>query len=317
MNDSPMKVLISDPLPPQTREILEKAGLLVVEGEDQVDASLGSISGWILRSGTQITAEVLDRAPGLKCICRAGAGVDNIDCDAAADRGILVMNTPAANSNAAAEQALGLMFALARNIPQGHLAMTEGGWGRKELVGIELAGRTLMVLGLGKIGRRVCKKANALGMTVVACDPVVGAEVASSCGAELISLEDALGRADFISLHPPLNDSTIGMVNDEFLARCKDGVRIVNVSRGPVIEEAALLKGLESGKVAGAALDVYAEEPPAADHPYRQHARVICTPHLGASTVEAQDNVGTQSAHQVVAFLTEARVEHAVNAPGL
>ena len=317
MTDPAKKVLISDPLPAETRAILERAGLEVVEGADQIEAHLGSISGWILRSGSKITAEVLDQAKELKCICRAGAGVDNIDCDAAANRGVLVMNTPSANSNAAAEHALGLMFAMARNIPQGHGGMANGEWGRKALVGIELEGKTLVVLGLGKIGQRVCRKASALGMSVIGCDPFVSAADASACGAELVELDDALIRADFITLHPPLNDSTLGMVNHQFIGRCKDGVRIVNVSRGPVIDEASLLAGLESGKGAGAALDVFAEEPPVADHPFRTHPKIICTPHLGASTVEAQDNVGTQSAHQVVGFLTESRIEHAVNAPGI
>ena len=317
MNDSVKTVLISDPLPAETRNILEQGGLQVVEGADQIEANLSTISGWILRSGTQITSDLLDRASQLKCICRAGAGVDNIDCDAAADRGVLVMNTPSANSNAAAEQSVALMFALARNIPQGHQGMAGGGWDRKALVGIELEGKTLVVVGLGKIGQRVCKKASALGMSVIGCDPFVSEDEASGCGAKLMDLDAALAHADFISLHPPLNDSTRGMINDEFLGSCKSGVRIVNVSRGPVIDEPALLAALESGQVAGAALDVFPEEPPAADHPFRNHPKIVCTPHLGASTVEAQDNVGTQSAHQVVAFLNEGQIGNAVNAPSL
>ncbi|MEC9476236.1 MAG: hydroxyacid dehydrogenase [Planctomycetota bacterium] len=310
-------VLISDPLPAATNQIIEDAGYQVIEGADQVPAGLGSISGWILRSGTQITAELLDQAPGLKCICRAGAGVDNIDCDAAADRGVLVMNTPTANSNAAAEHAIGLMFSLARNIPQGHGKMASGGWDRKELVGVELEGKTLVVIGLGKIGQRVCRKGNALGMNVIGCDPFVNEAEASSFGAELSTQESALGRADFISLHPPLNDSTRGMVNDDFISNCKDAVRIVNVSRGPVIDQDSLIRGLDSGRVAGAALDVFDQEPPPEDDPFRNHPGIICTPHLGASTVEAQDNVGTQSAHQVVAFLSAGTIENAVNAPRL
>ncbi|MGE4619012.1 MAG: hydroxyacid dehydrogenase, partial [Planctomycetota bacterium] len=263
------------------------------------------------------TADLLDQAPDLKCICRAGAGVDNIDCDAAADRGVLVMNTPSANSNAAAEHSVGLMFALARNIPQGHGKMSSGGWDRKKLVGIELEGKTLVVIGLGKIGQRVCRKGSALGMTVIGCDPYVNEADTRALGAEFAELNDALAQADFISLHPPLNDATRGMVNDDFIASCKDGVRIVNVSRGPVIDQAALIRGLDSGKVGGAALDVFSEEPPAEDDPFRNHPGIICTPHLGASTVEAQDNVGTQSAHQVVAYLSEGQVENAVNAPRL
>ncbi len=310
-------VLISDPLPVVTKQILLEAGLKVIEGVDQLESSLGSISGWILRSGTQITADLLDKAPNLRCICRAGAGVDNIDCDAAAERGVLVMNTPAANSNAAAEHAIGLLFALARNIPQGYAKMCTGGWDRKNLVGVELEGKTLVVIGLGKIGQRVCCKGNGLGMTVLGCDPFVTAVDIASVPAQLEELDVALPRADFITLHPPLNDETRGMVDDDFIARCKDGVRIVNVSRGPVVDASALMRGIDSGKVAGAAIDVYDQEPPAEDDPFRSHPGIICTPHLGASTVEAQNNVGIQSAQQIVAFLAEGKVENAVIAPRL
>lgn len=317
MTSQEATILISDPLPAATNQILVDAGFQVLEGPDHIPGNLGSISGWILRSGTQIDAELLDQAPGLKCICRAGAGVDNIDCDAAADRGVLVMNTPSANSNAAAEHAIALMFAMARNIPQGHGKMTSGGWDRKKLVGVELEGKTLVVIGLGKIGQRVCRKGNALGMKVIGCDPFVNEGETQSFGAEYSDQESALSRADFISLHPPLNDSTRGMVNDDFIAQCKDGARIVNVSRGPVIDQASLIRGVDSGKIAGAALDVFAEEPPPENDPFRNHPSIICTPHLGASTVEAQDNVGTQSAHQVVGFLTSGTIENAVNAPRL
>ena len=317
MNASETTVLISDPLPVATKQILVGAGLKVIEGVDQVESSLGSISGWILRSGTQITAELLDKAPDLRCICRAGAGVDNIDCDAAAERGVLVMNTPAANSNAAAEHAIGLMFALARSIPQGHARMSTGGWDRENLIGVELEGKTLLVIGLGKIGQRVCCKGSGLGMKVLGCDPFVNAEDIASVPVELEELDGALSRADFITLHPQLNDATRGMVDDDFIARCKDGVRIVNVSRGPVIDASALVRGIDSGKVAGAAIDVYDQEPPAEDDPFRSHPGIICTPHLGASTVEAQHNVGIQSAHQMVAFLAEGKIENAVNAPRL
>ena len=308
-------VLISDPLPEATAEILRGAGLEVIVGADQVDSSLPEISGWILRSGSQITRELLEKAPNLKCICRAGAGVDNIDCDAAAEMGVQVMNTPAANSNAAAEHAVGLLFAVARNVGQGHLGMSQGGWDRKQLVGVELEGKTLVVVGMGKIGQRVCRKASGVGMTVIGCDPFVEEEVCQENGATLAPLEQALSQADFISLHPPLNDHTRGMVNEEFLNQCKPGVRIVNVSRGPVIDSAALLKALDNGQVAGAGLDVFVEEPPAVDDPLRSHPGVLCTPHLGASTVEAQDNVGLQSAQQVAAFLLEGQVQHPVNEP--
>ncbi|OUU26258.1 MAG: hypothetical protein CBC13_00660 [Planctomycetia bacterium TMED53] len=308
-------VLISDPLPPATEEILRNAGLEVIVGGDKLEESLPSISGWILRSGTQITSDLLDQAANLRCICRAGAGVDNIDCDAAAERGVLVMNTPAANSNAAAEHAIALMFAVARNVGQGHLGMTQGGWDRKALVGVELEGKTLVVVGMGKIGQRVCRKANALGMKVIGCDPFVDAAVCEANGASHSALDSALPEADFISLHPPLNDQTRGMVNDEFLGGCKKGVRIVNVSRGPVIDSAALIRAVDSGQVAAAGLDVFVEEPPAEDDPLRSHPAILCTPHLGASTVEAQDNVGLQSAQQVAAFLLEGQVQHPVNEP--
>jgi len=316
MSDFPFKILISDPLPGIAREILEESGQVeVIDCPESIDGCLASIDGWIIRSGSKITEEVLARAPKLKCICRAGAGVDNIDCDAAAARGVTVMNTPAANSNAAAEHAIALMFAIARQIPFSHAVMAEGGWDRNKFVGIELAGKCLLVLGRGKGGKGVARKGVALGLKVLGVDPFIDTDSVRQDGVELVSLARGLPRADFISLHTPLNDETRGLVGDEFLRQCKAGVRIINVSRGPVIDEEALFSALESGKVGGAALDVFESEPPAENSPLRGHPAIVCTPHLGASTVEAQLNVGIASAHQLLGYLRKGVVENRVNEP--
>lgn len=314
MSDSTFKILISDPLPRIVREILEESGQVeVIECPGSIEDHLGEIDGWIIRSGSQITADVLERAPNLKCVCRAGAGVDNIDLDSAAARGVIVMNTPAANSNAAAEHAIALMFACARQIPFSHSTMAQGGWDRKKFTGVEVASKCLLVLGLGKVGLGVARKGVALGMDVLGVDPFVDTNTAKECGVELVSIEEGLPRADFISLHTPLNDETRGLVGTEFLEQCKQGVRIINVSRGAVINDEALLVAVTSGKVAGAGLDVFEEEPPPADSPLRGHPAIVCTPHLGASTVEAQLNVGIASARQMLDYLRNGVVQNGVN----
>jgi len=307
------RVLISDPLPPVVREILEKTGRIdVLEGQEPIATELPSIHGWIIRSATKIDAAALGRATALKCICRAGAGVDNVDLKAAAARGIVVMNTADANSNAAAEHTIGLMLALARHIPAAARSMAEGKWDRAAFTGVELAGKTLAVIGLGKIGRGVAAKARGLGMRVIGFDPVAPHDETAALGVERFPLLEIWPRADFITVHVPLNDETRGLVGRESLSHCKYGVRVVNCARGGIVDIPALLEGLESGRVAGAAIDVYEVEPLAGDSPLRTHPRIVCTPHLGASTVEAQDNVGLMSAEQIRDCLLSGEIRNRV-----
>ncbi len=307
------RVLISDPLPPIVRDILEDAGRFeILEGQEPIASELPSVHGWIVRSGTTVDASAFERASSLKCVCRAGAGVDNVDLAAAARHDVVVMNTADANANAAAEQSIALMFAMARHTPAAHQSMAEGRWDRKTYAGIELAGKTLGVIGLGKIGRGVATKARGLGMRVIGFDPVTPADVTAPLGVERVELDALWPKADFISLHVPLNDATRGMIGRENLDRCKDGVRVVNCARGGVVDVEGLIEAVESGKVAQAALDVYEPEPLAEDSPLRGHKNIICTPHLGASTAEAQLNVGVMSAEQVRDFLIDGEIRNRV-----
>ena len=307
------RVLISDPLPPMVREILEETGKIeVLEGQGPIETDLPSIHGWIVRSGTTVDAASIERATNLRVVCRAGAGVDNVDIPAATARDVIVMNTADANANAAAEQSIALMFALARHTPAAHQSMVEGRWDRKAYVGIELAGKTLGVIGLGKIGCGVATKARGLGMRIVGYDPFTPEDVTNALGIERVELDAIWGQSDFISLHVPMNDATKHLIGRENLSRCRDGVRIVNCARGGVVDPEAILEGVENGKVAGAALDVYDPEPLAEDSPLRRHERIICTPHLGASTVEAQRNVGVMSAEQVRDCLISGEVRNRV-----
>ncbi|MFQ5655228.1 MAG: phosphoglycerate dehydrogenase [Planctomycetota bacterium] len=318
MPEASLHVLISDPLPPDARGLLEETGhIRVTEQREGIEELLPVIHGWILRSGTRITADLLELATELRCICRAGAGVDNIDREAATRRGVVVMNTPDANSRAAAEHTIALLLALARNVPFAHATMAKGGWDKSAYVGVEVEGKHLGIVGLGKIGRIVARKARGLGMEVIGVDPFVSPEVAAGLGVELSTLEAMLPRVDFLALHTPLTDGTRGLINKESVARCRRGIRIINCSRGGVVDEAALLEALESGQVAGAALDVYAKEPPLESSPLRNHSSIVTTPHLGASTVEAQEKVATLSAQQVRDYLLSGTVVNAVNTASL
>ena len=307
------RVLISDPLPPMVREILEASGQIeVLEGQEAIETDLPSIHGWIVRSGTTVDAASIERASNLRVVCRAGAGVDNVDIPAATTRDVVVMNTADANANAAAEQSIALMFALARHTPAAHQSMAEGRWDRKAYVGIELAGKTLGVIGLGKIGCGVATKARGLGMRVVGFDPMTPEDVTNGLEIERVELDAIWGQSDFITLHVPMNDATKHLIGRENLSRCRDGVRIINCARGGVVDPEALLEGVNNGKVAAAALDVYDPEPLAEDSPLRGHDQIICTPHLGASTVEAQRNVGVMSAEQVRDFLIDGEIRNRV-----
>jgi D-3-phosphoglycerate dehydrogenase len=303
------------------REPIAEAGLALLQDrydvdEDETSDLAAIIAGYdaiVIRSATTLDAPLIERAERLKVIGRAGVGIDNVDVDAATRRGIVVANAPDATAVSAAEHAIALMLALSRNLPQAHSALKEGRWERGRFAGIELAGKTLGVLGLGRIGREVARRAQALGMRVVAYDPFVAPERFRELGVEPASLEDVYAAADVITLHLPLTDETRGLIGREALASMRDGVRIVNAARGDLVDEDALLEGLRSGKVAGAALDVFTTEPYLG--PLLDLEQVVVTPHLAGSTTEAQDRAGVMIAEQVAAALDGGFVATAVNIP--
>jgi D-3-phosphoglycerate dehydrogenase len=278
---------------------------------------IGSYHGILIRSATKLDAEVIGKADNLKVVGRAGVGVDNVDVQAASKKGIIVANAPEANTVAAAEHTVALMLALARNIPQAHASLTSGKWERSKFGGTEVDGKTLGVLGFGRIGQLVAIRARAFGMRVVAYDPFVSAERFKELGVEQAEKpDDVLTQADFLTLHLPKTPETQGFINRDTLAKTKDGVRIINVARGPLVVDDDLKAALDSGKVGGAALDVFTTEP-ITDHPLFGYPNVVVTPHLGASTAEAQDRAGVQTAEQVVAALTGGVVSTAVNIPAV
>jgi D-3-phosphoglycerate dehydrogenase len=272
--------------------------------------------GFVIRSGVKVDGEVLALAARLKCIARAGVGVDNVDLPEATRRGVVVMNTPGGNTIATAEQAFALMLALARHTPQAHQSVAEGRWDRKAFVGTELYGKTLGLLGFGRVGAAVAARALGFGMAVLAYDPFFNdamRAVAAELGVKEVGLDDLCAQADYISLHAALTDDSREMVNRALIARMKPGVRIVNAARGALIDDADLAEAIQSGQVAGAAVDVYAQEPPPADHPLIGLPGVIHTPHLGASTVEAQVAVAVQAAQQVIDGLLKGEYRNVVN----
>jgi D-3-phosphoglycerate dehydrogenase len=282
---------------------------------EELIEKIGSYHGILIRSATQLDAELIERADALKVIGRAGVGVDNVDVPAATKRGIVVANAPEANTVAAAEHTVALMLALARNIPQAHASLISGKWERSKFGGTEVEGKRLGILGFGRIGQLVAIRARAFGMLVIAFDPFVSTDRFRELGVEKAdSPADVLAAGDFITLHLPKTPETQGFLNAETLAQCKDGVRIINVARGPLVVDEDLKAALDSGKVAGAALDVFAKEP-ITDHPLFGYPNVVVTPHLGASTAEAQDRAGVQTAEQVVNALTGGVVSTAVNIP--
>ncbi|MDP2884007.1 MAG: phosphoglycerate dehydrogenase [Ignavibacteria bacterium] len=315
-----MKILLSDPIEQVCVDILMSEGFEVDAKPnlppDQLRAIIADYDGLIVRSGTKVTAEIIAAATKLKIIGRAGAGVDNVDVEAATRRGIVVMNTPGGNTISAAEHTMSLLLSMARNIPQANESIRQGKWDRKSFTGTELLEKTIGIVGLGKIGREVASRCQAFGMKTIGYDPVLSAEVAAKGKIELVSLDEIFMRSDFITLHTPLTDETKGLIGDASLVKCKNGVRIINCARGGIVDEQALLRGLQSGKVAGAALDVFEKEPPG-DQPLLKHPRVIATPHLGASTEEAQEKVARQIAVQVADMLKERGLAGAVNGEAL
>ncbi|AHE57089.1 phosphoglycerate dehydrogenase [Sphingomonas sanxanigenens] len=314
------KVLISDKMDPQAARIFRERGCEVDEitGLDKAGliAIIGQYDGLAIRSATKVTADVLAAAPNLKVVGRAGIGVDNVDIPAASAKGVVVMNTPFGNSITTAEHAIALMFALARQIPEADASTQAGKWEKNRFMGVELTNKTLGLIGAGNIGSIVADRALGLKMKVVAYDPFLTPERAVELGVEKATLEELLAKADFITLHTPLTDSTRNILSAENIAKCKPGVRIINCARGGLIDEVALKAALDSGHVAGAALDVFVEEPAKAS-PLFGTPNFISTPHLGASTSEAQVNVALQVAEQMADYLVNGGVTNALNIPSL
>ena len=314
------RVLISDKMDPNAARIFEERGCTVdvITGEtpEQLIARIGDYDGLAIRSSTKVTKDVLAASKNLKVVGRAGIGVDNVDIPAASAQGVVVMNTPFGNSITTAEHAIALIFALARQIPEANAQTQAGKWPKNDFMGVEVTGKTLGLIGAGNIGSIVASRALGLRMKVVAFDPFLSPERAVEMGIEKVELDDLLARADFITLHTPLTDQTRNILSAENLAKTKKGVRIVNCARGGLIDEAALKAGLDSGHIAGAALDVFQTEP-AKDSPLFGTPGFICTPHLGASTNEAQVNVALQVAEQMADFLVNGGVTNALNMPSL
>ncbi|HEU4403021.1 MAG TPA: phosphoglycerate dehydrogenase [Candidatus Polarisedimenticolia bacterium] len=315
-----MKVLIADTVSATCADVLRRAGLEADLrpgiGRDDLLRAVSDVEGIVVRSDTRITEEVMAAAPRLRVVGRAGAGVDNIDVPAATRRGIVVMNAPGENTISAAEHTLSMILALVRQIPRADRSMRAGRWERGKFLGVELFGKTLGVLGLGKVGREVAARARAFGMDVIGYDPVLSEEVATRLGVALVPVDVLYERSDIITLHLPLTPETRHLVGAAQIARCREGVRIVNVARGGIVDETALLEGLGSGRVAGAALDVFEKEPPAGS-PLLSLDSVILTPHLGASTQEAQEKVAARIAEQIAGYLKDGLVVNAVNMEGI
>jgi len=314
------RVLISDKMDPNAARIFREAGLEVDEktglSKDELKAIIGDYDGLAIRSTTKVTADVLEAATNLKVIGRAGIGVDNVDIPSATARGVVVMNTPFGNSITTAEHAIALMFALARQLPEADASTQGGKWEKNRFMGVELTAKTLGLIGCGNIGSIVADRALGLKMRVIAYDPFLTEERALDLGVEKVELDQLLARADFITLHTPLTDQTRNILSAENLAKTKKGVRIINCARGGLIDEAALKAALDSGQVAGAALDVFREEPATAN-PLFGTPGLVATPHLGASTTEAQVNVALQVAEQMSDFLMRGGVTNALNMPSL
>ena len=316
----PPRVLIADQLSPAAVDIFRERGLetdvKVGLSKDDLEKTIADYDGLAVRSATKVTEKVIAAAAKLKVVGRAGIGVDNIDVKAATAKGIIVMNTPFGNSITTAEHALSLMMALARQIPEADRSTQAGKWEKSKFLGVELSAKTLGVIGCGNIGSIVADRAIGLKMKVVAYDPFLSAERAVELGVEKVELDDLLRRADFISLHTPLTDKTRNIIDAAALRKAKKGVRIVNCARGGLVDERAIAQALKTGHVAGAAFDVFEVEP-AKDSPLFGLANVICTPHLGAATSEAQENVALQVAEQMADYLLKGAIANAVNFPNI
>ena len=316
------KVLISDKLSDAAVQIFRDRGIDVDfmpelgKDKEKLAEIIGNYDGLAIRSATKVTPTILEKATNLKVIGRAGIGTDNIDKDAASKKGVIVMNTPFGNMITTAEHAIAMMFSVARQIPEASASTHAGKWEKSKFMGVELTSKVLGVIGIGNIGGIVADRARGLKMKVVAFDPTLSEEKIAEKGAEKVELDELLARADFITLHTPLLDSTRNILSKENLAKTKKGVRIINCARGGLVDEAALAEALQSGHVAGAAFDVFSEEP-AKENPLFNLPNVVCTPHLGAATTEAQENVALQVADQMSNYLLTGAVENALNMPSV
>ena len=314
-----MKVLVSDNLSEAGIEIFQEAEGIEVDvkttlSPEELESIIGEYEALVIRSATKVTEELLEAANKLKVVGRAGIGLDNVDIPAATERDVLVMNTPTGNVVTTAEHAVAMMMALTRNIPQGTSSLKAGRWDKKLLRGREVYNKHLGVIGFGKIGSIVADRAQGLKMKVLIHDPFIDAEQIKKAGFESVSLKALYRRSDYITVHVPKLNDTIGLLNKSAFDQMKDGVMIINCARGGIVDEDDLNEALKSGKVAGAALDVFVNEPPGAIK-LLEHDRVICTPHLGASTVEAQINVAVAVAEQIIDYLKDGKIVNAVNAP--
>ncbi|HOA82886.1 MAG TPA: phosphoglycerate dehydrogenase [Thermodesulfovibrio thiophilus] len=316
-----MRVLVSDSISPKGIEILQKAGLEVDVKTglkpEELKAIINQYDALIIRSATKVTAEIIEAADKLKVIGRAGTGVDNVDKVAATKRGIVVMNTPGGNTVTTAEHAIAMLFSLARKIPQANASIKAGKWEKKKFMGVELYHKTIGIIGLGRIGSEVAKRAQCMGMNVLAYDPFLSEDRAEELGITKTDLDRIFADSDFITVHTPLTAETKYLINEKTIAKMKQGVYLINCARGGIINEKDLYEAIQSGKVAGAALDVFEKEPPEEGYPLTADERVICTPHLGASTLEAQENVAVAIAEQVIDYLINGTIRNAVNFPSI
>ena len=316
------RVLVSDALSETAVQIFRDRGIEVDfmpklgKDKEKLLEVIGQYDGLAIRSATKVTDKLIEAATNLKVVGRAGIGVDNVDIPAASRKGIIVMNTPFGNSITTAEHAIALMFAVARQIPEANASTHAGKWEKNRFMGVELTGKVLGVIGCGNIGSIVAARGIGLKMHVIAFDPFLSPERAVEMGVEKVELDELFARADFITLHTPLTDKTRAIVNKASFAKMKDGVRIINCARGGLIVEADLVEALKSGKVAGAGIDVFEEEP-ATENPLFNMDNVVCTPHLGASTTEAQENVALQVAEQMSDYLINGAVSNAINMPSI
>lgn len=316
-----MKVLVTDNMSDLAAKIFRESPAIEVDVKPTMNAeelkeTIGQYDGIAIRGATKVTADIVAAAHNLKVVGRAGAGLDNVDIPSASKRGIVVMNTPGGNTVTTAEHTIAMMMSLVRNVPQANATMKEGKWEKKKFSGTEVFNKTLGIIGLGKIGSIVADRARGLGMNVVAYDPYLSEDQAKQMGIKLLAMDDVFAQSDLITLHVPLTDETRGLIGAKNIAKMRDGVRIINCSRGAVVNEEELADAVESGKVAGVALDVYPVEPPGLTRLVSLD-RVICTPHLGASTKEAQENVAIAVADQIKDYLLNGTIRNAVNAPAV
>ena len=313
-----MKILVAEPLAAAGIELLkaQPGWDVVISNPKEYAQQMGDADALFVRSAVKVNADVLAKAPKLRVIGRAGVGVDNVDLPAATAAGVLVMNTPGGNAVAVAEHTLGLMLCMARSIPQASASTKSGKWEKKKFMGSELRGKTLGILGLGYIGQEVAKRARGFEMKIIVCDPYADPKIAADLGVPLVTLDELYAQSDYITLHVAITKETNGMLNDAAFAKMKTGVRIVNCARGELVDDAALARAIQSGKVAGASIDVFETEPPPAGDPLLALETVLATPHIGGSTGEAQEIVGVRIVEQVVEYLQRGVAVNAVNAVG-